>query len=179
MRNILRSLGIFLGLALPAQDAGMHEPTRHHKALAAQVGTWVAVARMYVSSTKPPLVSHGTEVNTLVAGGLWLRTELKATLMGSPFEGHGLFGYDTLAKAHVGSWVDSSGTWMAVTRGSCERDCQVQTAFFDGYDEAGRPALHKEVHTQVDANHRTMVMFLRVQDGTWVKSMEMTYTRLK
>jgi hypothetical protein len=31
-----------------------------------QAGTWVAVAKMYMDPTKPPMVSKGTEVNTLV-----------------------------------------------------------------------------------------------------------------
>ncbi len=73
---------------------------------------------------KPPLVSKGTEVNTLVASGFWIKTELKAEMMGQPFEGHGFFGYDARQNAHVGSWVDNSDTWMAVTKGTCAKRLQ-------------------------------------------------------
>ena len=177
MRTLLLSLGLVLTLS--AQEEGFPKPTAHHLAMKEQAGTWVAVAKMYMDPTKPPMVSKGTEVNTLVAGGLWLKSELKAEMMGMTFEGHGCFGYDTHQQAHVGSWVDSSGTWMAVTKGTCAKDCREQTIFFDGYDEAGKAASFKEIHTQTDANHRHLTMFGKGKDGAWARTMEMEYTRVK
>ncbi|HCZ33184.1 MAG TPA: hypothetical protein DHV93_06850 [Holophagaceae bacterium] len=177
MRALLLSLGCVL--ALSAQESPFPKPTAHHLAMKDQAGTWTAVARMFMDPAKPPMVSTGTEVNTLVAGGLWLKSEMRAQMMGQTFEGHGLFGYDTHQKAHVGSWVDGSGTWMAVTRGTCAKDCRELTLFFDGYNEAGQPVTHKEVHTQVDRDHRTMVLFMKAKGGAFVKVMEMEYTRAK
>jgi hypothetical protein len=72
-----------------------------------------------------------------------------------------------------------SDTWMAVTKGTCSKDCKEQTLFFEGYDEAGRPPTHKEVHVQVDRDHRTTVMFVKAKDGTFKKVMDMEYTRTK
>jgi hypothetical protein len=177
----MRKLFLFLGcvLALSAQESPFPKPTAHHLAMKDQAGTWTAVAKMYMEPGKPPMVSKGTETNTLVAGGLWLKSEMRSEMMGQLFEGHGLFGYDTLAKAHVGSWVDSSGTWMAVTKGTCSKDCKEQTIFFDGYDEAGNTTTHKEIHTQVDRDHRTMVIFVKGKDGAFTKMMEMEYVRSK
>lgn len=177
MRELLLSLGCVL--ALSAQDSPFAKPTAHHQALKDQVGTWTAVAKMYMDPLKPPMVSKGTEVNTLVAGGLWLKTELRAEMMGQAFEGHGLFGYDTHQNVHVGSWVDNSGTWMAVTRGTCAKDCREQTLFFEGYDEAGKPVTHKETYTQPDRDHRFMAMFVKAKDGSFVRIMDMEYTRAK
>jgi Protein of unknown function (DUF1579) len=177
MRKQLLILGCVL--ALSAQDSPFPKPTAHHLAMKDQVGTWTAVARMYMEPGKPPMVSKGTETNTLVAGGLWLKSELRAEMMGLAFEGHGLFGYDTQVNAHVGAWVDNSGTWMAVTKGTCAKDCKEQTTFFEGYDEAGKHATFKEIHTQVDRDHRTMVMFTKAKDGSFVRNMDMEYTRAK
>jgi hypothetical protein len=177
MRRLLLCLGCVL--VLSAQESPFPKPTPHHLAMKDQVGTWIAVARMYIEPGKPPLVSKGTEINALVAGGLWLKSELRAELMGQMFEGHGFFGYDTQVNAHVGTWVDCSGTWMAVTKGSCSKDCREQTTFFDGYDEAGKPTTHKEIHTQTDRDHRSMVMFTKAKDGSYVRIMEMEYTRAK
>ncbi len=165
--------------SLSAQAGFTPKPTAHHLAMKDQVGTWKATARMFFDPAKAPVVSTGTETNTLVAGGLWLRSELKAEMMGQPYEGHGLFGYDTLQHAHVGAWVDNAGTWMAQTRGTCDQDCRVQTLFFEAYDESGKPATQKQVHTQVDKDHRTLVMFTKAPDGSFVKTMEMAYTRVK
>lgn len=64
MRTLLLSLGLVLTLS--AQEEGFPKPTAHHLAMKEQAGTWVAVAKMYMDPTKPPMVSKGTEVNTLV-----------------------------------------------------------------------------------------------------------------
>jgi len=177
MRKLLLTLGCVL--ALSAQDSPFPKPTAHHLAMKDQAGTWTAVAKMYMEPGKPPMVSKGTETNTLVAGGLWIKSELRAEMMGQLFEGHGLFGYDTQLNAHVGTWVDCSGTWMAMTRGTCSKDCKEQTLFFEGYDEVGKPASFKEIHTQVDRDHRSIVMFTKAKDGAFVRMMEMEYTRAK
>lgn len=177
MRAIILALGCVL--AASAQESPFPKPTSHHLAMKDQAGTWTAVAKMYMDPSKPPMVSRGTETNTLVAGGFWLKSELRAEMMGQTFEGHGFFGYDTRQNAHVGSWVDSSDTWMAVTKGTCAKDCRELTLFFEGYDGAGKPTIHKEIHTQVDRDHRTMVMFMKAKDGAFVKVMEMEYTRVK
>ncbi len=177
MRKLLLSFGCVL--ALSAQDSPFPKPNAHHLAMKDQAGTWIAVAKMYMEPGKPPMVSKGTETNTLVAGGLWLKSELRAEMMGQMFEGHGLFGYDTQVKAHVGTWVDCSGTWMAITKGTCAKDCKEQTSFFEGYDEAGKPSTCKEVHTQADRDHRNMVMYTKAKDGTFVRIMEIEYVRAK
>jgi hypothetical protein len=177
MRKTILALGCVL--ALSAQDSPFPKPTAHHLALKDQVGTWTGVAKMFMEPGKPPMVSKGTETNALVAGGLWLKSEFRAEMMGQQFEGHGLFGYDTHQNAHVGTWVDSSGTWMAVTKGTCSKDCREQTIYFEGYDEAGNPATHKEIYTQPDRDHRSMVMFTKGKDGAFVKIMELEYTRVK
>ena len=166
-------------LALSAQESPFPKPTAHHLAMKGQAGTWTAAARMYMEPGKPPMVSKGTETNTLVAGGLWLKSELRAEMMGQMFEGHGLFGYDTRQNAHVGTWVDSSDTWMAVTKGTCSKDCKEQTIYFEGYSETGKSASFKEINTQVDPDHRTMTMFTKAKDGSFVKTMELDYTRVK
>jgi hypothetical protein len=177
MRRRLLTLGCVL--ALSAQENPFPKPTSHHLAMKDQAGTWTAVARMYMEPGKPPMVSKGTETNTVVAGGLWLKSELRAEMMGMAFEGHGLFGYDTHLKAHVGTWVDGAGTWMAFIKGTCSQDCKVQTLFFDAYDEAGKTVTQKEVHTQVDRDHRTISMFTKTKDGTFVRTMDMEYSRVK
>jgi hypothetical protein len=175
----MRGLPLFLGCALVLSAQEAPKPTRHHLALKDQAGTWTAVARLYMDPSKPPVVAKGTEVNTVVAGGLWLKSEFRAEMMGQPFEGHGLFGYDAQQNAHVGTWVDSSGTWMAVSKGQCSGNCREQVVYFEGYDEKGKRATYKEVHTQVDRDHRTMAMFLKAKGGTFVKQMDMEYVRAK
>jgi len=164
-------------LALPLVAQEMPKPTPHHEAMKAAEGTWDAVVKMPTAPGKPPLESRGVEVNKLDLGGLWLVSEFMGDVMGAPFEGRGLFGYDPIAKRHVGTWVDNSSHWQAVTSGTCTAGCKVVTSVFKGYGMDGKPATFKEVSTQVDADHRTMAMFVKGKGGTWTLMMEMAYAR--
>lgn len=171
------ALSFLLALALPAQE--MPKPTPHHDAMKAMAGPWDATVKAYMAPGKPPMESKGVEVNTLGLGGLWLVSEFKSDMAGMPFEGRGLFGYDPSAKKHVGTWVDNSGYWQAVSAGTCADGCKTVTSTFKGYGMDGKPAAFKEVTRQVDADHRTMDMFIRGRDKNWVLMMEIAYTRRK
>jgi hypothetical protein len=163
-------------LSLSAQE--MPKPTPHHEAMKAQAGTWDAVVKMGMGPGKPPMEMKGVEVNTLLLGGLWLASEFKADMGGAPFEGRGLFGYDTQTKRHVGTWVDNSATWQAVTSGTCKDGCRELVSFFQGYTPEGKPASYKEVFRQPDADHRRMEMYTKGAKG-WNLILEIDYTRRK
>jgi hypothetical protein len=110
-----RSLRVLIPIALLALSAlgwsrtqtfEATPPTAEQEYLAKMVGTWdakVAVA-MGVGGTT---TSTGTEINALVAGGKWLTTDFQFDFMGTPFEGHGVLGWDATKKKFVGTWVDS------------------------------------------------------------------------
>jgi hypothetical protein len=172
-----RALACLLALPLLAQEPP--KPTPHHTALKAAEGTWDAVVKMHLGPGKPPAESKGVEVNTVGLGGFWLVSEFKGEMMGAPFEGRGLFGYDPAKRKHVGTWVDSMSTWQAVTTGACKDGCREVTSTFQGPGMDGKPTTYREVSRQVDADHRTMAMQLKGPDGTWVPMMEIAYTRRK
>jgi len=92
--------------------------------------------------------SKGVEVNALGLGGLWLITEFKCDTAGMPFEGRGLFGYDPAVKKHVGTWVDNTGYWQAVSSGTCPDGCKTVTSTFKGQGMDGKPAAFKEAVRQ-------------------------------
>ena len=175
MRSWLMTLGCALSLAAQAGP----RPTLHHLALQDQAGTWAVVARLFVQPGQPPVISKGTEVNQVVCNGLWLQSELRAEMAGQAFEGRGFFGYDTHPGAHVGTWVDSGDTWMALIKGTCARNCHEQTLFFEAFGPNGKPVTHKQIYTQQDHNHRSSVLYVQGPKGGFVKEMEMEYVRLK
>jgi hypothetical protein len=142
-------------------------------------GTWDATVKAYMAPGKPPMESKGVEVNAVALGGLWLVSEFKSDMAGMPFEGRGLFGYDPAAKKHVGTWVDNSGYWQAVSSGTCADGCRTVTSTFKGQGMDGKPATFKEVTRQVDADRRTMDMFIQGRDKKWVLMMEIGYIRRK
>ncbi len=178
MRTTLLLLALSPILAAQ-EDPGLPKPTPHHLAMKAAEGTWDAVVTMQMAPGKPPMESKGVEVNKVLAGGLWMQSEFSSEMGGVPFEGRGLFGYDSALGKHVGTWVDSMVTSQAITKGTCKGGCQEVTMYFQGVGMDGKPAAYKEVSVKVDEDHRKMTMFIKGKDGKFAQNMEIVYTRRK
>lgn len=167
------------GAALLAQGMPLPKPTPHHLALKRLEGTWDATVKVYMGPGKPPMVSKAEEVNKLVPGGLWLTSEFKSDMAGTPFEGRGIFGYDPATGKHVGTWADSMVMSLSRPEGTCKDDCRETTMLFTGPGMDGKPTTYKEVSVEKDADHRVMTMYTQGKDGTFDLGMEIEYTRRK
>ena len=172
-------LALLATSGLLAQDFAAPKPTSHHLALLRQVGTWDAEVRVFMAPGKPPAVSKGVQVNKLVPGGLWLTSEFKSDMAGMPFEGRGIFGYDTAAGKHVGTWVDSMVTGLALPVGSCKDDCRETTLTFDGPGMDGKTVTYREVTVEKGPDATLMTMYIKDKDGAFVRNLEIAYTRRK
>jgi hypothetical protein len=172
-------IGFCFLLPLAAQEPSAPKLTSHHEAMKAAAGTWDAAVKMSAGPGKPPIDMKGVEVNTLILNGLWMQTEFTGDPAGMSYQGHGLSGYDSIARKHVGTWVDNSGDWPAHSRGTCTDSCKEMTVTFQGYGQNGKPITVKEVCTQKDADHRSMVMYHKGKDGKFKWVMEIAYTRRK
>jgi hypothetical protein len=175
----LPALFFAFSIILGAQEPPMPKPTPHHLAMKSLEGTWDAVVKMHMAPGKPPMESKGVEVNKLVLGGLWIQSEFTSEMMGAPFEGRGLFGYDPATRKHVGTWVDSMTTSMALSTGTCKNGCKEMTCFFKAPGMDGKLTTFKEVSVEKDPDHRAMTMFIKGKDGAYTLNMEIEYTRRK
>jgi hypothetical protein len=165
--------------SLFGQEMPAPKPTSHHLALKRAEGTWDAVVKMFMAPGKPPMISKAVEVNALVPGGLWLTSEFKSDMLGTPFEGRGIFGYDTATQKHVGTWADSMVTGLAHPVGTCKDDCREVTMLFEGPGMDGKMTTYKEVTVEKDLDHRVMTMYTKGKDGKFELGMEIEYTRRK
>lgn len=172
-------LAVLAGTGLLAQEMPAPKPTSHHLALQRQVGTWDAEVRLFMAPGKPPMVSKGVQVNKLVPGGLWLTSEFKSEMLGTPFEGRGIFGFDTGTGKHLGSWADSMVTGLALPVGSCKDDCREVTMTFEGPGMDGKPVTYREVTVEKGPDTLLMTMSIKGKEGPFVRNMEIEYTRRK
>ncbi|MFZ1613098.1 MAG: DUF1579 domain-containing protein [Holophaga sp.] len=175
----IHHLFLALPMFLAAQEAPLPKPTPHHLAMKRMEGTWDAVVKVQMAPGQPPMVSKGVEVNKLVPGGLWLQSEFKSDMMGMPFEGRGLFGYDPALGKHVGTWVDSMVYSLGNPTGTCKDDCKETICYFKGPGMDGKMVTYKEITVEHDADHRTMTMFIKGKKGAFVQNMVIEYTRRK
>lgn len=72
-------------------------------------GTWDADVTFY-ETDKPSGQAKGVQTNTLLANGHWAVNQFKIPVSGKfpPYEGHGIWGYDPVAKTYVDTWVDTN-----------------------------------------------------------------------
>jgi hypothetical protein len=124
------------------------------------------------------MTSKGTETNSLL-GGLWLVTDFKAEMMGTPFQGHGVTGYDPNKKKYVGTWVDTMSSGLLLSESSWDAATKTMTGTTEGPDMSGQVQKMKSVVTYKDPDTRVFTMSGTGPDGKDVKFMTITYKRKK
>jgi hypothetical protein len=93
-------------------------PGPEHKQLAETAGNWSTVSRFWMEPGKPPMETQGAEEVKPVLGGRFIESHYTGNMMGKPFEGMGLEGYDNLKKKYVMTWADSTGTMIIYAEGT-------------------------------------------------------------
>ena len=94
-----------------------------------------------------PMVSKGTETNTVMPGGLWVLSKFEGDFGGMPFEGRGQFGYDVLKKKYVGTWIDSMTPSVCVLDGSYDAKTKTMTYVGDGVDASSKTKFTQKMVT--------------------------------
>jgi len=151
-------------------------PGPEHEFLKSMVGSWKAVTKAWMSPGEPQ-VSEGTSTRTLILGGRFVMDEFKSTFMDQPFEGFGTTGYDLGKKEYVGTWSDTMGTGILMSRGKMDPSGKVMT-MTGSYDDPvnGEKKTMREITKIVSPNQHVFEIWEN-QGGKDVKIMEITYTR--
>jgi hypothetical protein len=182
LQNLLRAtLALTAGLGLAAtaaaQEMPMPKPGPEHKVLAMDEGTWDAKVEMFMAPGQPPMVSQGTEVNTMGCGGLCLITDFKADMGGTPFDGHGTATWDPSKKKYVGTWVDSMSSGIMTSEGTYDAATKTSTAWSEGPGPTGEVVKQKGVVVYKDPSTRLFTMSIVGPDGKEVETLKITYKK--
>ena len=156
----------------------MGAPGPQHAELMKGAGKWKAVTKIWMGPGEPT-VTEGVSTSKPMLGGRFLMDEFKGTFMDKPFEGMGFTGYDNQHKEYVAVWFDTMTTNAMISRGTMDASGKVLTMTSEMEDPTtGQKAPIRMVTTFMDANTHRFEMFEN-HDGQEVKSMEITYTRMK
>jgi hypothetical protein len=165
--------------AAGAQAPPVPQPGPEHAILKAEEGTWDATVEMIVPPGTPaPPPSKGVETNTLL-GGLWLVTDFKGDMMGAPFGGHGIAGWDSTKKKYVSVWTDTMSPGLLTGESTYDPGKKTMTGFMEGPDMSGKVSKMKTISEQKDADTRVFTMIEVGPDGKEVPQMRITYKRKK
>jgi hypothetical protein len=155
------------------------KPGPEHAVLKADEGTWDATVEMMAPPGAPaPPASKGTETNTLM-GGMWLVTDFKGDMMGMPFTGHGIAGWDATKKKYVTVWTDNMSPALMTGESTYDAGKKTMTGYMEGPDMTGKVSKMKSTTEWKDVDTRVFTMFASMPDGKEVPTMRITYKRRK
>jgi hypothetical protein len=114
-------------------------PGAPHKALVKLVGTWTTKTRAWMEPDKPLMESTGACEQKMLFDGRYLQQEYTNEMMGNPFAGVNLIGYDNHTKKYVSTRIDSMSTGIYYFAGTPSADGKTITQE-SSYDDPVREA---------------------------------------
>ncbi len=152
-------------------------PGEQHKQLASLAGSWTTKTKEWMVPGKPPTESAGSVEMKTVLDGRFLQQEFTGEMMGHPYSGMGISGYDNLRKRYVSTWIDTMGTGVFVMEGTAGSDGKTITLKGQHAELGGGHMSHRAVWKIVDSNTQIFDMYGSHDGGKETKMMEITYTR--
>jgi hypothetical protein len=152
-------------------------PGEPHKLLASLAGSWTTQSKEWMEPGKPPMESTGSAEMKTLLDGRFIQQELSGDMMGKPYSGIGISGYDNLRKKYVSTWMDSMGTGVFFMEGTASGDGRTITLKGQHDELGGGKMTHRAIWKIVDSNTQTFEMYGAHKGGKEWKMMEITYTR--
>jgi hypothetical protein len=153
-------------------------PGEPHRQLAATVGTWKAHVRTWMGGQES--TSEGTAKREMVLDGRVLTETFQGNMMGMPFVGHGMTGYDNARGMYGSTWNASMSTGVRVSWGKW--DDEAKGLVFHG--EMSNPMSPGETtkikmisRTQADGSELFEMWEPNGPNGELVRSMEIRYVK--
>jgi len=188
MKNFSRFIVLAVLLILPTilnaqtkeeMDAWMASmtPGPVHEMFAKSDGKWTEEVKYWMDPNGEPVTTVGTAENKMILGGRYQYSTHSSTMMGMPFEGISVVGYDNVRKVIQSTWIDNMGTSIMFLEGKWDdasRSCTLTGKATDPMK--GGQVDVREVFTVIDDNNHKMEMYMTL-DGKEIKTMEILWKR--
>ncbi|MCB9726890.1 MAG: DUF1579 domain-containing protein [Deltaproteobacteria bacterium] len=167
--------------AMMAEWLKLAQPGEGHQRLRPLVGSFDTVTRLWMGGPDAPATeSRGTMESSWILGGRFVRGVSKSTMMGQPYEGVAVTGYNNIRKIYESTWIDTMSTNISFSKGSMDRDGKVLTL----YGEMDEPALGVygrmvRLVLRIEGPDRHVMEMYDLHAGDGYKVFETTYTRKK
>jgi len=153
-------------------------PGPMHQMLAKGVGEWKTEITMWMDPSQPPMTVEGKAVCEALLDGRYFQTRHESTMMGMPFHGVDVSGYDNAKKKFFSTWIDNMGTGVMHLEGAFDEATKTVILTGTAVDPMGKEVQVREVIKEIDADNTLFEMY-NSQDGKEFKSMEMKLIRVK
>ncbi len=152
-------------------------PGAPHKAMAATAGTYEAKVKSWHEPGGPATEETGTATRSMALDGRVLVEEFNGSMMGMPFSGKGMRGYDNVTGKHWATWMDSMSTGLMVSEGTCDdkSGCKFTGSWNDPVKKG--PVTARMTSKWTSPTVEVFEMYGPGRDGKETKMMEITYTK--
>jgi hypothetical protein len=149
-----------------------------HRQLEYFVGDWTTKNTMWMDPKAPPQTSEGTSHCEAVFGGRYFETKAEGNMMGQPFSGRGINGYDNLGGTYFATWYDSMSTGFFMSAGTYDKASNSYT-YHGSRDDPMAPTTKVPIRAVVrivDATHYSFDWYEK-RGGKEAKTMQIDYTK--
>jgi len=154
------------------------KPAEQHKLLAKMAGSWKVTGQWWQDADSAPNQSNGTAKHKVIFDGLFVQQEYTGDMMGNPFVGIGMVGFDNHTKKFQSIWMDSMGSSIMYFVGNTNNGNTItMTADFD--DPMRGSVTWRSVTKIVSDDIHTVEMYVTPKNGSEEKMAEMTYNRVR
>lgn len=152
-------------------------PGPMHKMLAASNGDWSEELTFWMTPGAPPTKAEAKCFNSMILGDRYQQSVTTGMMMGMPFEGHSLVGYDNVKKMYQSTWVDNMGTGITFMEGKYDEKSRSVTFIGKMVDPTtGKEEMARQVMKFIDDTNQMMEMY-QTKNGKEFKSMEIKFTK--
>ena len=155
-------------------------PSDAHKIMASWDGSWNGDVTMWQTPDAAPHISKTVSTNKTILGGRYQEAIHTGNMMGMPFEGRSMMGYDNAKKVFTNTWVDNMGTGTMIMEGPWDeatKSITLQGKMIDPGAGNTNEIDVKEIYKVIDDKNHVMEMYATDKDGKEFKTMEIKFTR--
>ena len=152
-------------------------PGPMHEMMAKTTGEWNVNTKFWMDPAGEPMETEGKATVEMILGGRYMKSTHTGTMMGMPFEGINLQGYDNASGEFTAIWIDNMGTGISVSKG--KYDEATNSINFEGsmFDPMKKEDISfRQVVKIIDNHHHLFEMHMNY-NGNEFKSMVVEYTR--
>ena len=152
-------------------------PGPMHEMMAKTAGEWNVNTKFWMDPAGEPMETEGKATVEMILGGRYMKSTHIGTMMGMPFEGINLQGYDNASGEFMAIWIDNMGTGFSISKG--KYDEATNSINFEGsmLDPITKEDMKfRQVVRIIDDNHHLFEMYMNY-NGKEFKSMVVEYTR--
>lgn len=152
-------------------------PGPQHQALAGTAGTYDVKMKNWMEPGAPPSEDTGTAERKMALDGRVLVEHFNGAMMGQPFAGHGMTGYNNVTGKYWSTWNDSMSTGLFVSEGTCDAKnaCTFKGSTVNPITK--KPTTMRMTSRWTSPTVEVFEMYGPDKKGKEYKMMELTYTK--